>query len=208
MLAVAGGKGGVGKTTTTLGLGRALGRAGRRPLAVDCDLGMPDLARVVGLDEPERGGLGAVADGARAAEVARRVPGAALSVLGPGAEADGRTVERALARLNWPGPVVLDCPAGAGRGAVRPLRAADRAVVVSTAAPAGLRGAAKTAAMARTLSTPVDGAVVTRRERPPDGVERLLETPVVACVPETEEAVEGPAGAAASAYARVADALF
>jgi septum site-determining protein MinD len=204
MLAVAGGKGGVGKTTTTLELGRALGRAGRRPLAVDCDLGMPDLARVAGLADPERGGLAAVADGAGAADAARRVPGAALSVLGPGVDADGRTVERALARLDWPGPVVLDCPAGAGRGAARPLRAADRAVVVSTAEPAGLRGAAKTAAMARTLGASVAGVVVTRRERPPAGVERLLGTPVLACVPETEE----PASAAASAHARAAAELF
>jgi len=47
MLAIAGGKGGVGKTTTTLGLAAALPG---RPLAVDADRDMPDLHALAGVN--------------------------------------------------------------------------------------------------------------------------------------------------------------
>lgn len=43
MLAVAGGKGGSGKTTTALGLAGAFAQRRRRPLVVDCDLDAPNL---------------------------------------------------------------------------------------------------------------------------------------------------------------------
>lgn len=204
MLAVAGGKGGVGKTTTAVGLGRALARAGRRPLLVDCDTAMPDLARVAGLPRPESGdGVTAVAEGRPVSEVARASPGTDIAVLPPG-NADPATLGAALAHIDWPGPVVLDCPAGAGRGATLPLRAADRAVVVSTAARASLRDATKTAAMARALGSEVAGVVVTRRPKPPEGVDRLLGAPVLASVPETDE----PAVEALNCYERAASSLF
>ncbi|ESP89504.1 nucleotide-binding protein, partial [Candidatus Halobonum tyrrellensis] len=47
MLAVTGGKGGTGKTTTTLGLARALDG---RTLAVDADWDLPDLHALAGVD--------------------------------------------------------------------------------------------------------------------------------------------------------------
>ena len=37
------GKGGVGKSTVTVGLGRALAQRGRRVLLVDCDAGLRSL---------------------------------------------------------------------------------------------------------------------------------------------------------------------
>jgi len=203
MLAVAGGKGGVGKTTTAVGLGRVLARGGRRPLLVDCDTGMPDLARVAGLPDPERGaGLAAVAEGTSPGEAAREPPDGP-AVLPPGG-VDAGDLGAALAGVDWPGPVVLDCPAGAGRGAALPLRAADRVVVVSTARRASLRDAAKTAAMARALGGEVAGVVVTRRAEPPDGVDRLLGAPALAAVPDTDE----PAVEALSAYERAVARLF
>src|SRR6056297_764198 len=61
MLAVAGGKGGAGKTTTTLGLAAALGRQRRGVLAVDADREMPDLHAMAGLARTP--GLDAVAEG-------------------------------------------------------------------------------------------------------------------------------------------------
>ena len=45
------GKGGVGKSTLAVGLGRALAKRGRRVLLVDCDAGLRSLDRMTGTEE-------------------------------------------------------------------------------------------------------------------------------------------------------------
>ena len=45
---VTSGKGGVGKSTVALGMGRALAQKGRRVLLVDCDAGLRSLDRMTG----------------------------------------------------------------------------------------------------------------------------------------------------------------
>ena len=48
---VTSGKGGVGKSTVALGMGRALAQKGRRVLLVDCDAGLRSLDRMTGAEE-------------------------------------------------------------------------------------------------------------------------------------------------------------
>ena len=45
------GKGGVGKSTLAVGLGRALAQRGRRVLLVDCDAGLRCLDQILGVGE-------------------------------------------------------------------------------------------------------------------------------------------------------------
>jgi septum site-determining protein MinD len=197
MLAVAGGKGGAGKTTTTLGLAAALGRQRRRVVAVDADREMPDLHAMAGVARTP--GLDAVEEGWAAELVAGTadLPTPNVDVLsagtGPpsaGSSADCEQSPTAdatppLARVRGVADaVLLDCPAGAGPDAVAPLRAADAAVVVTTTDPACLCDAAKTAAMARELDAAVAGAVVSRVDETPEGVGRLLDCPVLGVVPD------------------------
>ena len=175
MLAIAGGKGGSGKTTTTLGVARAIDGP---TLAVDADCDLPNLHALAG--------------------VPRDPPPDACGHPDPIASADTRIVPaprdptdglgdrlRCLREDDESGLVVVDCPAGAGPDATVPLRVADRVLLVSTACVAGLRDAAKTAAMARAVGTPIVGGVLTRTRLTPPGVDDLLECPVVATVPET-----------------------
>lgn len=213
MLAVAGGKGGVGKTTVALGVARALARAGCDPLVVDADRDMPDLAARAGT--PAAPGVGAVADGTPVSAATHVVDGTGVRVLPLAPGTDDDSLRAALARTHArDGPVLVDCPAGAGRDAARPLRAADRALVVTTPTPASLRDAAKTAAMARALDAGVAGAVLTRTDRSDGGqprpadpppVERLLGCPVVGTVPETDAPLAGPR--ARTAYTACREAL-
>ncbi|WP_417448669.1 hypothetical protein [Haloplanus litoreus] len=63
------------------------------------------------------------------------------------------------------------------------MRAADAVLLVSTLCAPALRDAAKTAAMARTLDTPVRGVVLTRTRSAPDAVTDLLDCPVAASIP-------------------------
>jgi septum site-determining protein MinD len=169
MLAIAGGKGGCGKTTTALGLASALAARGARPLVVDADPDMPDVHHVAELDrEP---GIDALARGTPIERVYKQpstLPGVAVLTAGsrenyaPALEAIG---EGDPARPDgWHGPVVLDCPAGMGPDAIRPLRYASTALVVTTGNPPCLEDAAQTATVARELGVEPLGTVF--RERP------------------------------------------
>jgi septum site-determining protein MinD len=161
MLAIAGGKGGCGKTTTALGLASALAARGARPLVVDADPDMPDIHHVVGLDHDE--GIDAVARGT-SVERAHRQPSALPGVAVLTAGSREHYAQALDALTGWSGPVILDCPAGASPDAIRPLRHATEALVVTTGAPQCLEDATRTATAARQLGVDVVGTVV--RERP------------------------------------------
>lgn len=179
MLAVVGGKGGVGKTTTALGLGAALARAGREPLVVDCDEDMPDCRRMVGLrDGP---GLGAVAAGTPPQAVTVRpaqFDGLTLLTARPGAP-----VGSALGVLPGHQPTILDAPAGAGPPAAVVLRTASRSLVVTTPTSEAIEDAIKTAATARSLGARPLGLLVTMAETVPSRLEDSLGLPVLGVVP-------------------------
>ncbi len=169
MLAIAGGKGGCGKTTTTLGLAGALGRARRSVLATDADVDMPDLHLLADV-EPTPNLAEVAADGD--VETATHPP-PNLSGVGivPAPQSIGERVSLSDALAHLVGTadhVLVDCPAGAGPDAVTPLRVADHVLLVTTPTPACLRDAAKTAAMARALGTTIVGVVLTRAERAPE----------------------------------------
>ena len=51
VIVITSGKGGVGKSTMAVGLGRALAQRGRRVLLVDCDAGLRSLDRMTGTEE-------------------------------------------------------------------------------------------------------------------------------------------------------------
>jgi septum site-determining protein MinD len=182
MLAIAGGKGGVGKTTTALGLSAALDRP---VVAADADPDMPDLHALAGVDrEPT---LTAI-ETSDPTTVAQSPPGTTGVTILPAPRIDDtRALDRSLDRLTRSRrPAVVDCPAGAGPDAAAPLRAADATLLVTTLCAPALRDAAKTAAMARTLGAPPRGVVLTRTRSAPAAVVDLLDCPVVASVPDAE----------------------
>lgn len=157
MLAIAGGKGGSGKTTTALGVARAVRDSGGQPLVVDCDCDMPDLHHQAGVDS--LGGVDDVADGAaveRAAVESDRIQGVRILTAGR-----RDRVDATLARLpTWPGAVILDCPPGIGPDAARPLRHADRTLLVSSNRRQSVNDTRTTARSARKLGAPPAGLLV------------------------------------------------
>ncbi|KTG11291.1 CDP-4-keto-6-deoxy-D-glucose-3-dehydrase [Haloprofundus marisrubri] len=202
MLAIAGGKGGCGKTTTTLGVARALDG---HVLAVDADRDMPNLHALAGVPrEPTVADVGGVADDPLSI-AHESSPG--LSVLpaasgGPGSDT-GSQLERVKSTETT---TLVDCPAGAGPDAAGPLRVADAVLLVSTLCAPALRDTAKTAAMARALGTRVVGVVLNRTRLAPAGVSELLDCPVLGTVPEHAESTRRTDGGHA-AYVRVAKEL-
>lgn len=150
LIAVASGKGGVGKTWFAITLAHALSRAGQRVLLFDGDLGLANVDIQLGL--VPAADLSAVVSGSiKLAEAARSYAPGGFDIL-PGRSGSGAlsalpaaTVERLLAGLVGLGDrydlVLLDLGAGLERSTRRMAGAADTLLVVATEEPASLTDA-------------------------------------------------------------------
>lgn len=177
MLAITGGKGGCGKSTTALGLARELARQGETPLVVDTDTDMPDLHHLAGVSrEPSMDRLSADTPLTSVIQQSDRFPGVALLTAGRREQVD----QALQTARQWQGPTIVDCPPGLGPGAVGPLRAASSALVVTTEQPTCLEDTRQTVRTLRQIDTAVPGvlAISRARTRPRQAVAgcRVLET--------------------------------
>lgn len=142
------GKGGVGKSTAAVGLGRALARRGRRVLLVDCDAGLRSLDRMTGTEESLVFDLSDVVYGRCApAQAIYTCPDCSGLYLLP-APASGEDQVRPAVMLRlvpllkrYYDHVLLDSPAGVGSGFHSSACAADRALVVCSPDPVCVRSA-------------------------------------------------------------------
>lgn len=144
------GKGGVGKSTTCVGLGYALARRGKRVLLMDGDAGLRSLDHMLGIDEQLVFDISDIISGncepIRAIYPCSAVPGLFLL---PAPSHQENTVSPALMRQLVPilaqyyDHVLIDCPAGIGSGFASAVAAADRALVVTTPDPICLRDSDK-----------------------------------------------------------------
>ena len=185
MIAVAGGKGGCGKTTTTLGIASVLGER-ESVTVVDADVDMPDLHVVTGT--PVTPGASDFANGASLASCRHSTPEFPGVSVVPTGVAEGR-VTAAIERLRGVDDhVLVDTPAGASVDVTRPIRFADSVILVSTPTRESLVDTAKTAALARSLGTPIEGLVVNRSDGRVDPTD-LLDCAVLAHVPTVGDGV-------------------
>ena len=187
MLAVSGGKGGTGKTTTALGLAVALADRRRRPVVVDADVDMPNLHLRAGVPDD---GMERFLDGEPledAATESDRYPG--VSVLGA---TPGLDLERALRQLVTDRPVILDGAAGVSERSVTPLRHADRAVLLARDTPAAITDTVKSARICRNLNLPRSGILLSRTSTVRDAVAETFAGPVHP-VPHVEDPVRAEA---------------
>ena len=166
--AIASGKGGVGKTTTTVNLGTALAQAGRRVAIVDADLGMANLAGFVSLS-PDSATLHDVLAGTASVEEATYrlaknivgVPsGSALEAYAETSpEGLGDVVDTLREKVDY---VLLDVGAGVSHETVLPLGLADAVIVVATPEPAAIQDSTKTVDLTDRAGGEIAGLVVTR----------------------------------------------
>jgi len=205
MIAIAGAKGGCGKTTATLGLARALAAAGEPTIAVDADRQLPDLHVNAGVDrEPTVAALDGNTD---VTSVARQVPGApGVGVIPAQKSSETVDLEATLERLDYDSvEVVVDCPSGAGPDVVEPISAADEVVVVTTATERSVSSARTTIDVARRLDVPVAGVVVNRADAASEELLEELDVDVLGAVPECEEPLS--ADPVATAFEEIAGRL-
>ncbi|WP_247379181.1 MinD/ParA family ATP-binding protein [Halorientalis brevis] len=187
--AVAGGKGGVGKTTTAINLGVVLKQAGQDVVVVDADLAMANVGQQLGIDhEP---GIHEVLAGDATVRDAVVTGPAGLRVitgdraLDSFAAAEPTELDGVLDLLAVAYDVVLvDTAAGVQRNSIVTYREADGVVLVTTADDVAIADANRTATMAADADCPTVGAAVTKDESgtAPDAVAGL-DADVLAVVP-------------------------
>lgn len=218
---IAGGKGGIGKTTTTINAGIALQENGLDTIVLDGDLGMTNLGTLMGIQsEPS---IHDVLAGRASVNEATVEGPAGLSVL-PGsdkleafAEASPSNLRPLVEELEGQyDAIVIDTAAGLCQETVVPMRIADYVVLVATDDDIALADARKMHELARHVDTDVLGAVVTRLQADahvPD-ISDQLEATVLSAVPEDPEAtkteplvVNAPDTEAAEAYRDLARKL-
>jgi len=149
VLAVTGGKGGVGKSNVSLNLGITLARQGRRILLLDADLGLANVEVLIG--SSPRFHLGQVLSGECTLEEAVYYGPAGLGLISGGAgladlaafgPASVRRVMHSLEKLSQRFDLVLlDTGAGIHPQVLTFVRSADYVVVVTTPEPTAMTDA-------------------------------------------------------------------
>lgn len=144
------GKGGVGKSTVTAGLGAALCERGRRVLLIDGDAGLGSLDIMLGVTERRVFDIADVVSGFaepdKAVYPCSFLPGLFL-LPSPATEEDVvspdvmRQLVDALSR--YYDHVLIDSPAGLGQSFLSAAAAARRALIVATPDPVSLHGASQ-----------------------------------------------------------------
>ncbi|MFD1647077.1 cell division ATPase MinD [Haloarchaeobius litoreus] len=192
--AIASGKGGVGKTTTTVNLGTALAGAGNRVVIVDVDLGMANLAGFVSLS-PEDTTLHQVLAGEADVTEATYELADGIWAVPSGIELDSYAsvktenlrdvVTELREQFDY---VLLDVGAGVSHETVLPLGLADAVVLVSTPEPASVQDAQKTCDLADRAGGTIAGLVLTRTRPSGDidheGIAEKLDVPLLVTIPE------------------------
>lgn len=150
IIAIASGKGGVGKTWLGITLAHALAGTGRRILLFDGDLGLANVDVQLGL-QPTADLSAVIAGRLRLERVIQHHAPSGFDVI-PGRSGSGRLaglddrrldtllqqLHQLAGRYNL---VLLDLPAGVDRGVRRLLACADRALIVTTDEPTALTDA-------------------------------------------------------------------
>lgn len=193
-IAIASGKGGVGKTNITVNLGLALARMGKRVVIVDADIVMANLGLTLGVDRApisihhvlagEAEMKDAIYEGP---ENIRFVPaGLSMEKL---RKVDYQRLKSAIAEL---APltdfVLVDNPSGLAVDAESALKSCNEVLLVCTPEPAALADCIKVKNTAERNNIDVVGVIYNMMlgdasEISPRDVETVLETKVLAAIP-------------------------
>ena len=140
------GKGGVGKTTMSVGIGSALARRGARVLLIDMENGLRGLERVIGVDETLVFDASDIVNG-KCNPMDAIYP--CLTVAGlfmlpaPSKTEEGLSKEQFKRLVSLLSPyfdqILIDCPAGIAKEFAVSVCAAQRALVVVNPDPIGVR---------------------------------------------------------------------
>ena len=202
VIVITSGKGGVGKTSVTLGIGRGLSAMGCKTLLIDTDMGLNNLDVLMNVEDRIVFDISDVADArCRPKQALVEDPECENLMVLPSvrvyrnSDISGQTLRSVINSLRGFEYVLIDCPAGIELGFHRAVSAASEALVVTTPHISAVKDAGKVIGIlgtykieARLVVNRVRGDMVLDGEMAsPDDIRRALGIPLCGVIPENDE---------------------
>ncbi|MDP9018032.1 MAG: septum site-determining protein MinD [Candidatus Eremiobacteraeota bacterium] len=200
------GKGGVGKTTTTVNVGAALAKRGHRVILVDADIGLRNLDLVMGLEKRIVFDLVEVVEGRCQIKQAlikdKRFESLHMLPAAQTRDKDSVSEEQFAAVLQSMSEmadyILIDCPAGIEHGFRNAIAGANEAIIVTTPEVSAIRDADRVIGKVTEKKMPV--RLIINRIRPEmvrsgdmlsvDDVCEILSAELLGIIPDDEEVID------------------
>jgi septum site-determining protein MinD len=198
LIAVASGKGGVGKTTTTVNLGVALASFHKNVIIVDANLTTPNIGLHLGIHNPQYTlndaleGKSSIVDAIALHETGVRVIPAGMNLKHLQTTKPEKLWDVALDLFGTADIVLLDTPAGLEEGAKSVLDTGEEVLIVTNPEMPAVTDALKTIRIAYASGANVIGVVLNKMRKGKDlmtreNIESILDTNVLAEIPFDHE---------------------
>ncbi len=195
VIVITSGKGGVGKTTTSINLGAAINYFGENVLVVDGNLSTPNIG--IHLNSPEvpislNHVLLKKADVFEAVyehESGMKIVLSSLSIKELKKMKLGKIKDFKKDFKKISNYIIVDSAAGLGKEAISTIDFADELIIVTNPEIPAITDALKTIKLAEQMKKPVLGVIITRVrkdnvEMSPETVKEMLESPILGMIPE------------------------
>ncbi len=198
LITIASGKGGVGKTTTSINLGTALNSFGKDVIVVDANLTTPNIGLHLGAPivpvslNHILNGKAKISDAIYLHESGTKIIPSSLSINDLKNLNHGKLKEVGRKLRKMTDIVIYDCAAGLGEEALAAIDSADEIILVTNPEIPAVTDALKTSKMIEQMGKTVRGVIVTRvrkskSEMPITNVSEMLELPILGVVPEDDK---------------------
>ncbi|MFC1710775.1 cell division ATPase MinD [Nanoarchaeota archaeon] len=195
LIVITSGKGGVGKTVTTINLGAAINHFGKDALIVDGNLSTPNIG--IHLNSPEvpvnlnhvLSGKADLFEAIYEHDSGMKIAPASLSIKELKKMKPEKMKRQKKNFKKISDYVLIDTAAGLGDEAVEVIKVADEIIIVTNPEMPAITDALKTIKVAQQLKKPIRGVIITRVRRnkiemQPDTVKDMLEIPILGMIPE------------------------
>jgi len=199
--AIISGKGGVGKTTTTINLGTSLNKLGEDVVIIDANLTTPNVGIHLGAPivpttlNHVLNNQAKLEDAIYEHESGTKIMPASLSLKETEKIKYNKLPEVTKKLKKITNHVLIDSAAGLGEEAKSAITACDEIIIITNPEMPAVTDALKTIKLAEEMNKPVKGVIITRyagkrTEMSIPNLKDMLEAPILGIIPESDEVKE------------------